>query len=80
MGEFSIEIKDKLQKKTLITRGFMQVKSYLDKFISIIGCDPIYQAEVMSEPLQTKEGYKYDIKLHSKTIRIFGFKIKTIKL
>ena len=26
MGEFSIEIKDKLQKKTLITRGFMQAK------------------------------------------------------
>ncbi len=81
MEEFSIIMKDdKLKKNTLITKGFMQVKSFWDKLMNVLGCNPIYQAVVVSEPEQTEEGYKYNIKVISKTIRIFLIKIKTIKL
>ena len=81
MGEFSIIMKDdKLKKDTLIAKGFMQVKSLWDRLMDVLGCNPIYQAAVISEPKQTEGGFKYDIKVISKTIRIFGIKIKTINM
>ena len=50
------------------------------KILQKLDCMPQYSAVVLKEPIQVKGNFLYTIKVDTKTYRIFGIKIYTVKL
>lgn len=46
-----------------------------------LGCLPSYQCKVLNTPIQNFDGdYTYNVKIETKTYRIFGINIKKVKV
>ncbi len=53
----------------------IKIKFY--RILNILGCTPSYQCEVLGDAVQSNYNYIYDLKLISKTYRLFYINIKT---